>query len=244
MNWQRPYRLNLECLSCFPSNAPYWASINHHRAVEKWLVAHGHSTVTTSTQSPWNTSSEHRTEQSCVNNRRNRPTESIFRKDIHSNSAFESIDFSSADDVLRVILWMTHCLIIVTPENVPWVFASQLTDREFSQMGFWRGRLDLRIFFCELTLIGHPNFSIRTVHLVHCSTFWALGCGHNADIDVGSFRRNQDAVVMLDTSVYESNIRQGAIGWDSVKVSVSLISLNFPLLSVDTVARGNANASV
>jgi hypothetical protein len=62
-------------------------------------------------------------------------------------------------------------------------------------------------------------------------------CGHNEDIGVGLFSWNQDEVVMLDTSVYESTIWLGAIGYDSGKVSVSLISLDFRRLSVDTVAR-------
>jgi hypothetical protein len=42
---------------------------------------------------------------------------------------------------------------------------------------------------------------------------------------------------MLDMSVYESNVRLGAIGRDSGEVSVSLISLDFPPLSRGTVAR-------
>jgi hypothetical protein len=51
-------------------------------------------------------------------------------------------------------------------------------------------------------------------------------CRYKKNTDVGTFSWNQDKIVVLDTSVYESDIHLGAIGWDSGGVSVLLISLD------------------
>jgi hypothetical protein len=66
-------------------------------------------------------------------------------------------------------------------------------------------------------------------------------CGHNKAIGVGSFSGDQNDVVMLDTSLRESDIRLGAIGWEDGRLAVSLISLGFPKLSAETIANLNSD---